>query len=189
MVTKFANGDGCFADFSANVTPDFFPRPPEAKMKAWGEGLLNLTRDVQEALGNDKLLIGKRAGQPNVKSVRIEFFEANNRSIGLLTRGLSAGQVMQAHVPVTVPCTSDLTDYIAAFLIGAGKYSYIGCGKWDAAGTDTTPFTWRPEYDKLLGAPKGPAEYNSGVWTRYFASGTEVTFDTTKNKGTIKWAQ
>jgi len=33
--------------------------------------------------------------------------------------------------------------------------------------------------------PKGPAEYASGVWTRSFALGTNVTFDTSNNKGTI----
>ncbi len=33
--------------------------------------------------------------------------------------GTEAGQVIQAHVPVDIPCTGDLTDYIAAFLIGA----------------------------------------------------------------------
>ena len=74
-----------------------------------------------------------------------------------------------------------------AFLIGAGEYSYFGCGDWCAEGDDTKPLTWLPEYDKPLGTPKGPAQYNAGVWTRSFASGTEVMFDTKTNKGTVKW--
>ena len=187
--TKVANGDGCYCDSSTAENSTFKPNPSEDKRKAWGEGLLNLTREVQEALGNDNLLIGKVPGQPYVKAVQIEFFGANNNSINSLLLGIKTGQVVQAHVPVGVSCSSDLTDWIAAFLIGAGEYYYFGCGNWHAEGDDTRPLTWRPEYDKPLGAPKGPAQYNSGVWTRSFASGTEVMFDTKGNKGTIKWAK
>ena len=187
--TKYANGDGCYCDSSQNENSTFRPSPSEAKLKAWGEGLLNLTRDVQEALGDDKLLIGKVANQPYVKAVQIEYFRANNDSINSLILGVSVGQVMQAHVPIAMPCSRDLTDYVAAFLIGAGEYSYFGCGQWASNGSNISPITWHPEYDKPLGAPKGPATYNSGVWTRSFASGTEVTFNTNENKGTIKWSQ
>ncbi len=158
-----------------------------SKEKAWNEGLLNLTREVQEALGDDNLLIGKVANQSYVKAVQIEGFRAANSSIQSLLLGAKVGQVMQAHIPA--PCTGDLTNYMAAFLIGAGEYAYFGCGHWNAEGDDTTPLTWHPEYDKPLGAPNGPAQYNAGVWTRSFASGTEVMFDTKKNKGTIKWGQ
>ena len=187
--TKFANGDGCFCDGSQHENPSFTPSPSKAKMKVWGEGLLNLTREVQDALGDNKLLIGKVPGQPYVKAVQMEMFGANNDSINSLLLGTKVGQVIQAHVPERVPCSSDLTDYIATFLIGAGEYCYFGCGNWTAKGEETEPLTWRPEYDKPLGAPKGPDQYNSGVWTRSFASGTEVMFDTNQNKGSIKWAK
>ena len=185
--TKYANGDGCFCDSSQNVNSTFTPELPASKTEAWGEGLLNLTREVQEALGDDNLLIGKVANQSYVKAVQIEGFRASNGSIESLLLGSKAGQVMQAHVPVGVPCASDLTNYIAAFLIGAGEYAYFGCGGWHAEGDDTKPLTWRSEYDKPLGAPNSSAKYRDGVWTRSFASGTEVTFDTKENKGTIKW--
>ena len=99
------------------------------------------------------------------------------------------GQVMQAHVPINVSCSSDLTNYIAAFLIGAGEYCYFGCGNWRSEGNDTEPLTWRPEHDKILGAPTGQAVYKAGVWTRSFSSGTDVMFDTTTNEGTIKWGK
>ena len=187
--TKFANGDGCFCDSSQRENSTFKPNPPEAKLKAWGEGLLNLTREVQEALGDDKLLIGKVANQSYVKAVQIEFFSPSNSSIEELILGAEVGQVVQAHVPVGVKCSSDLTDYIAAFLIGAGEYSYFGCGHWNVEGDDTSPLTWRAEYDKPLGAPKGPAKYDNGTWTRSFASGTEVMFDAKAKKGTIKWSE
>ena len=92
-------------------------------------------------MGNDNLLIGKVANQSYVKAAQIEYFEASNSSIQSLLLGASVGQVMQAHVPINVKCTSDLTDYIAAFLIGAGEYSYFGCGHWLSQGDDTEPLT------------------------------------------------
>ena len=77
---------------------------------------------------------------------------------------------MQAHVPITVQCTSDLTDHIAAFLIGVEKYcSYFGCGNWYTEGNGTMPLMWYPEYDQPLGAPTGPVKYEGNVWTRSFA--------------------
>ena len=186
--TKFANGDGCFCDMSASEDVHLKPPPNELTMKAWKEGMLNLTREVQEALGEDKLLIGKVANQSYVKSVQIEYFTADNKSINSLILGAKVGQVMQAHVPVNVSCTSDLTNYIAAFLIGAGEYAYFGCGDWCAEGNNTKPLTWHAEYDKPLGAPKSPAMYEQGVWTRSFTSGTKVMFDTKHNTGTINWS-
>ena len=73
--------------------------------------MLNLTCEVQEALGDNKLLIGKVANQSYVKAVQIEYFNLGNNSINSLMLGAKVGQVMQAHVPVNVPCTGDLTDY------------------------------------------------------------------------------
>ena len=187
--TNFANGDGCYCDVSQRTNETFQPSPPPSKVKAWSEGLLALTREVQEALGDDKLLIGKVVNQSYVKAVQIEFFRNNNDSINSLMLGAQVGQVVQAHVPIQVPCTSDLTDYIAAFLIGADKYCYFGCGNWYAEGNDTTPFMWHPDYDQPLGAPTAPAKYEGDVWSRSFASGTKVTFNTKTNKGTINWGQ
>ena len=187
--TTFANGDGCFCDASATTNVTLTPSLPQSRVDALIAGIENLTREVQDALGEDKLLIGKKTGQPYVKAAQIEYFYNSNDSIKWLMAGANLGKVVQAHVPVNVSCTSDLTDYIAAFLIGAEKYCYFGCGNWHAEGDDTTPFMWHPEYDKPLGAPTGPAKYEAGVWARSFASGTEVTFDAKSGKGTIKWGQ
>ena len=93
---------------------------------------------------------------------------------------------MQAHVPVDV---HDFTNYIAAFLICTGNYSYFGCGYWTAVGNDTRPLTWHPEYDRPLGAPNGPAVYNFGVWTRSFVLEQKKLLTLQKNKGTIKWSK
>ena len=191
--TKFANGDGCYCDSSQHVnsTGRLEPSPSPAKMKAWGEGLLTLTKDVQNTLGDDKLLIGKVPTQPYVKAVQLEKFHANNDSINDLILGITNGHVMQAHVPIEVSCKGDITDYLATFLIGIGERSYFGCGNWISEDDDTTPLLWRPEYDKPLGKPTTPPTYrlDTGIWTREFGSGTKVTFDTNKNKGTIEWGQ
>ncbi len=151
------------------------------------DGLLNLTRDVQKALGEDKLLIGKVPDQPFVKSIQIEFFAAKNDSINDLMEGVRNGKVVQAHVPVGIDCTGDVSNYMAAFLIGAGKYSYFGCGNWNAVGDNTKPLTWKGEYDKPLGEPEVPV-YKDGKWSRKFSKGTVVTFDTSNNTGKIIWA-
>ena len=184
--TKYANGDGCYCDCSQH-TQEYFKGVSPDKLKAWGQGLLNLTRDVQAALGSDRLLIGKEADQPYVNSAQIEFFKANNDSINELIEGAKNGKVMQAHVPIEVSCRGDLTDYLSAFLVAAGKYSYYGCGNWTTSGNDTTALFWHPEYDKPLGAPLALATYEGGQWKRQFASGTVAIFDTATNKGVINW--
>ena len=186
--TDSAGGDGCFCDSSQHTSDQHFHPPVSPqKMKTWGEGLLNLTREVQDALGNERLLIGKVPDQPYVKAAQIEFFHPNNDSINNLTEGVRNGKVMQAHMALGAPCEGDITDYLAAFLVAVGKYSYYGCGIWSTTGNDSSSFFWHPEYDKPLGAPLGPATYTGRVWKRQFASGTKVTFDTSNNKGTIEW--
>ena len=47
---------------------------------------------------------------------------------------------------------------------------------------------WLPEYDMPLGAPTGLAVKTGDVWSRSFASGTQVEFDGVLNNGTIRWA-
>ena len=183
-----ANGDGCFADGS-HYSNASFPNVSPLKLQEWDKGMLQMTRDVQQQLGDDKLLIGKAPDQPYVKAAMIEYFKPDNDSINGLMLGVVNGKVMQAHVPIYANCKEDVTDYMAAFLIGAGKYSYFGCGNWTLTGDDNEPWYWRPEYDYPLGDPVGPPSYVSGVWKCSFASGTEVMFDTSNNKGTIHWSK
>ena len=184
---KATNGDGCYCDSSQHINATFIPLLSPEKEKAWGDGLLQLTKDVQNALGNDNLLIGKYPGQPYVKAVQNEYFTPNNDSINNLLLGAAYRQVIQEHVLITQDCNGDLTNHIAAFLIGAGEYSYFGCGVWSTFNNDTSAFVWKPEYDKPLGAPNGPATYKNGVWRREFSRGTTVEFDTSTNTGKIEW--
>ena len=119
--------------------------------------------------------------------MQIESFTPKNSSIVNLKAGLSSGQVVQTHFGGN--CNRSITDYITAFLIGADKGAYFGCGAWNAAGVSDAPFQWHPAYDKPLGAPKTPAKYDqrTKVWPRQFASGTNVTFDAGANKGSTQW--
>ena len=183
-----ANGDGCFCD-SSQRTNQSFPNVPPLKLQEWGKGLLQLTKDMQQQLGNDKLLIGKVPDQPYVKAIQIEGFRPNNGSINALMEAVRMGKVVQAHMS-DLPangCKGNMTSHIAAFLIGAGNNSYYGCGSWNAAGDDDAPWYWRPEYDYPLNEPTGPPWYEGGVWQRRFVSETLVKFDTSTNKGSIHW--
>ena len=81
----------------------------------------------------------------------------------------------------TRPCVPD-ESCVAAFLAAAGERTYLTC----FSGTPS-PF---PEMAYPLGAPDGPATEGAGepgVWRRTFASGTEVTWDNNKKKGSIAW--
>lgn len=70
---------------------------------------------------------------------------------------------------------------IAAFLVAAGSHSYYMCGGWSSATVD-----WYPVFDLPLGPPLGNATLEDEVYTRKFAKGTVVTFDTKTNNGTVK---
>jgi len=109
----------------------------------------------------------------------------STREIPMMQRAVEAGVLFEAH---TKHCPEDANDQlvinnIAAFLIAAGPYSYYRCGSWHEAEVG-----WYPIYDFPLGEPLGDAELDGHVWKRSFASGTEVTFDTKKEHGTINWA-
>jgi len=83
------------------------------------------------------------------------------------------------------PYNADVQTELAAFLVAAGDYSYYRCGGWGH-----TDATWYPVYYNKIGAPLSDAVLGTdGVWRRSFASGTEVTFNTETNVGTITWGE
>eukprot|EP01084_Bolivina_argentea_P173448 300423_1 len=113
----------------------------------------------------------------------IPFFSANEQSIKELLSFSEKGILVEAHVAET-DCT-DITDTLSAFLIGANKYSYYACStgwiwpdNWNV---------WYPQFDKPLGEPLADAVKNGNVYSRSFVFGTNVTFNTQTNKGTIEW--
>ncbi|EDM25438.1 hypothetical protein LNTAR_25255 [Lentisphaera araneosa HTCC2155] len=74
---------------------------------------------------------------------------------------------------------------LAIFLICAEKYSYFNCHAYSA---EEKPLDdrWYPEYDKPLGAPKGPAVKNGYVYTREFKYAS-VWVDIKNQKSRITW--
>jgi hypothetical protein len=78
---------------------------------------------------------------------------------------------------------------LAAFLVAAYPQSYYLCGSWeDTISGGATTSTWLAVYDLPLGEPLADAVLVRSVWRRGFASGTNVTFDTKTERGTVAWA-
>eukprot|EP00935_MAST-01C_sp_MAST-1C-sp1_P001487 g1487.t1 len=207
---------GCYCDASntypvdptSSKTPNdggiMFAGLSPAKAAAWTEGILNLTREAQEALGPNGFLMGKTANQPFVNAVQIEGFSANNKSITELRKGVDGGKLMECHIGlggksggaahpgcgINTNATA-MEDLLAAFLIGCGPWSYMGCGKWQTDGEDADPMALINQHwvTAPLGPPLGRAVLGSDqVWRRSFASGTNVSFDIGNNNGVVQWA-
>mmetsp|Transcript_19483 Transcript_19483/g.30963 ORF Transcript_19483/g.30963 Transcript_19483/m.30963 type:complete len:352 (-) Transcript_19483:2425-3480(-) len=133
---------------------------------------------------NASIVIADNGWVPDgVCGTMLQFFDASEQSIQQLASLSSTGILVEAHASDCDP----ITDTLAAFLIGAGKYSYYACSSgwqwpdgWDV---------WHEQYDKPLGQPLGDATKTGNVYTRRFASGVNVTFDVSTNTGRIIWSQ
>ena len=110
---------------------------------------------------------------------------------------MANGKITEAHAGYKQDdaddhCVHDITNSLAAFLIGAGERCYYTCSRGWKVQEDPVADSWHTEYDKPLGKPQGPGVKGAdGVWTRMFkgAKGsTQVTFDSESNAGTITWA-
>ena len=77
---------------------------------------------------------------------------------------------------------------LAMFLICAEEYSYFDLKDSYDAKTSKTWMTHPPEYDRPLGAPKGPAVRNGYTYTREFAHAS-VRLDIENQTGNIVWKQ
>ncbi len=75
---------------------------------------------------------------------------------------------------------------LAVFLICAEKHSYFDLKDSYDAKVSKTWLTRPPEYDRPLGAPKGPAVRNGYTYTREFAH-VSVRLDIEKQTGEIIW--
>merc|ERR1712048_526000 len=108
----------------------------------------------------------------------------STREIPMLMRAVEKGAMFQAHGACPAnPDDQTIVNDLAAFLIAAGPYSYYMCGGWNGAPTE-----WFSVYDRPLGEPLANATLSdAGVWTREFAHGTKVTFNTKTETGTIAW--
>eukprot|EP01083_Nonionella_stella_P041598 112736_1 len=183
--------DGCFADRPSessfhgyNLTQD--------QTKAFSEGHTATLLSIQKGLNqtNKSILISNGYYTSGIVAVQLEGFAANEASIKLLQNYASLGVLVQAHAGYN-PNGDDnhcqhITNSLAAFLIGAGKYSYYGCSRGWYIEPDW--IIWHSEYDQPLGAPCGVAEKTGNIYTRRFTSGTKVIFNITNNVGTIDWS-
>ncbi len=75
---------------------------------------------------------------------------------------------------------------LAIFLICAEKYSYFDLKDGYDAKTSKTWMTHRADYDRPLGAPKGPAIRSGYSYTREFAHAS-VRLDIEKETGEVVW--
>ena len=190
-MTKTGYIDGCFADRPAqnsfkgyNLTAN-----QTANFKA---GHTQTLLDVQKGLNDTGLsvLISNGFYAEGIVAVQLEGFAANQGSIKTLQGYAQKGLLVQAHAGYAQNGNDnhceDITNSLAAFLIGAEKYSYYGCSRGWYIEPDW--IVWHEQYDKKLGAPNGVAVLNGDMYSRSFASGTKVTFNVTSNVGTIDWA-
>jgi len=179
-MTKTGYIDSCFFDHCGKG---------EGQSETW---LINKKKsivDVQTKV-NGPVICGSNGDVlPGVAASQLQNWGKNEqwskREIPMLMEAVSLGAMFQAHgaCPENEHDQSTI-DNIAAFLIAAGPYSYYMCGKWH--GQDPA---WFPIYDKPLGDPLGDAKLgDDGIWRRSFKSGTNVAFDTKKEKGTIDWS-
>lgn len=178
--------DGCFSD-RAESTPKNLD---EADTTRWVAGHQQMHQDLQANLTSrgKGILVSNNVAIPGVFGQMIEGFQATEDAIESLMACAAAGSVCQAHAGYHgdehASHCADITNVLAAFLVGAGKYSYFACSTgWYYASWDH----WNAEFDGPLGEPLAPATKVDGVWTRQFASGTQVRFDTSNNTGVIAW--
>lgn len=102
-----------------------------------------------------------------------------------LQRAMEKGVLYEAHAACGSSDPNDPVEQtkLAAFLVGAGEHAYYMCGGWGSGSVD-----WFPIYDLPLGQPLNNATLGKdGVYIRRFAKGTNVSFDTKTNTGTIHW--
>merc|ERR1712137_745038 len=132
-----------------------------------------------------------------VNAVQIENFTSSEKSILELMDCVANGKITQARAGMnqysSAEDCSDLSasSTLAAFLIGAGERSYYQCIVGWNEKTDPVAEVWRPEYDRPLGEPAGPAVKTLDEYRREFVNPlgtTVVTFNTTSNTGFIAWS-
>lgn len=192
-MTKDGTVDGCYIDGCQNV-----PSPlDEATKAAYIAGKQQVLEELQQEVPG-MLLCGSggdtRSGMygTSIQNWNKHTDQLSTREIPKLMEAVSQGVMFEAKGKVVCdpkvngdPYNVDLQTELAAFLVAAGEYSYYRCGGWGHSDA-----TWYPVYDKKLGEPLANATLGKdGVWMRSFASGTDVTFDTNTNIGTITWGE
>jgi len=185
--------DGCYIDGCQNV-----PGPLDSETKAaYIAGKQQALEELQQEVPG-MLLCGSggdtREGMygTSIQNWNKHTDQLATREIPSLMKAVSEGAMYEAKGKMVCssgidgdPNNADLQTELAAFLVAAGEYSYYRCGGWSHADAP-----WYPVYDKKLGAPLSNATLgDDGIWRRSFAAGTDVTFNTNTNVGTIQWGE
>lgn len=201
---------GCFID-QANVNEGIATWPRTSPVAvAYRAAHLKALTELDAALAPNGYGIYNHLGVTSyhTSAMMIEDFAATEKCVKMISTLASRGLTVQAHVgnyPDGNKCVDGDTNAIAAFLIGAGNYSYYHCSvapytwgsnpKWPAV--PDSWLDWLPEYSMPLGEPLGLAVKRPSVtspsselslWSRTFASGTRVEFDGGTGNGTIWWS-
>lgn len=203
-MTAVASGfvDGCFSDSSREGTHRTDKALNDTDKAAFEAGkvatMTSLTKAFggtagQSYKGSTGVLIGKTSYQEGINAYQIEFFGPQQSAIQELQAGAAKGWLVQAHVGVNYTGTTCgcecMNDVVAAFLIGAGEYSYFGSGAWITGSLEEVTRQWCPAlFERPLGRPLADATLVDGLYTRHFETGTWVEFDTSTNKGMMHWA-
>lgn len=190
--------DGCFMDGCANYNQRGYdvlvvPHPLQQDVHdAYAQNKPDWMKRLQRQVPGI-LICGSNGGLVDgVAATQTQNWGIHNQDyagfwIPMLQRAVAAGVVFQAHGScggLDDPDDPLVQTKLAAFLVAAGDHSYWMCGNWGASKVD-----WFRTYDMPLGEPLANATLDEdGIWRRRFSKGTNVTFDTNTNNGTIQWA-
>eukprot|EP01063_Lacrimia_lanifica_P017667 TRINITY_DN24701_c0_g1_i1.p1 TRINITY_DN24701_c0_g1~~TRINITY_DN24701_c0_g1_i1.p1 ORF type:complete len:412 (+),score=99.13 TRINITY_DN24701_c0_g1_i1:71-1237(+) len=211
--------DGCFLDsVDWGRTPTAVQQLQKqchaspAAAYALGNGTETMLRELQQAVGDEHMVIAKDGGEGTsatlVNSMMIkdtfcscydctkwaDYADMCQTQIQLARalgrRGQAAvlhGEVNGALVGNATALQHDFEFSLAAFLIAASDSAFFGYSNgWYYSGAE-----WHTEYDRPLGQPLGEATHGTGVdamkWSRRFASGTTVELDVGAHTASIHW--
>ena len=128
---------------------------------------------------------------PNVAASQVQSFSTKHAGwwgdMMHMNASASQGYMFEAHGgPLCVGnvTSPEFEQEYAAFLMFAQKWTYHICGAW--CGTDPV---WPKAFDMPLGEPVSNATLMgaSAVWTRKFASGTQIFFNQSSSVGWVQW--
>jgi len=187
-MTKTGGIDGCFVD-GCNQSPGPLAREKREGYMANKRAVL---ANTQAKVPGVMVCGSGGTSMPGLLGSQVQNWGRGGNyaehEIPMILQAAQEGIVFQAHAACDSQDPSDPLEQtkLAAFLVGAGKYAYYMCGGWAGPGN----LTWPALYDLPLGEPLSNATLDSeGMYRRSFSAGTNVTFDTKTNKGTIQWAK
>jgi len=150
----------------------------EADASAYNEGKELLMDGIYELFGKEGFIfhnttaevthVGKRSPSTIINDVQ-NAFKSGALYVYFMVHDHATNQ------PPTTESTCTQRDIIL-FLLAVEEGCILGCDGWD------------PQFEKPLGNPLGPATVEGDVYTRKFASGTSVTWNTKTDSGDINWA-